>query len=79
MAQRPVSGLRNYFGWRYPSFSSRTVNAARMPWLIAFLFGLIHGLGFAGVLREIGLPEHAITRTGFWCEPSVFYIPKGSE
>ena len=34
--------------------------AARMPWLIAFLFGLLHGLGFAGALREIGLPEHAI-------------------
>ena len=31
-----------------------------MPWLIAFLFGLLHGLGFAGALREIGLPEHAI-------------------
>lgn len=27
------------------------------PWLIAFAFGLLHGLGFAGVLREIGLPE----------------------
>lgn len=29
----------------------------RMPWLIAFIFGLIHGFGFAGALREIGLPE----------------------
>jgi hydrogenase/urease accessory protein HupE len=29
----------------------------RKPWLIAFLFGLIHGFGFAGALREIGLPE----------------------
>lgn len=27
------------------------------PWLVAFLFGLIHGFGFAGALREIGLPE----------------------
>jgi len=31
--------------------------AERKPWLIAFLFGLIHGFGFAGALREIGLPE----------------------
>jgi hydrogenase/urease accessory protein HupE len=29
----------------------------RFPWLMAFLFGLLHGLGFAGALREIGLPE----------------------
>lgn len=29
----------------------------RWPSLIAFLFGLLHGLGFAGALREIGLPE----------------------
>jgi hydrogenase/urease accessory protein HupE len=28
----------------------------RYPWLMAFLFGLLHGLGFAGALREIGLP-----------------------
>jgi len=29
------------------------------PWLISFGFGLIHGLGFAGVLREVGLPDDA--------------------
>ncbi|MEM8728984.1 MAG: HupE/UreJ family protein [Pseudomonadota bacterium] len=29
----------------------------RAPWMIAFGFGLLHGLGFAGALREIGLPE----------------------
>lgn len=28
----------------------------RHPWLVAFSFGLLHGLGFAGVLGEIGLP-----------------------
>jgi len=26
---------------------------------IAFVFELLHGLGFAGALREVGLPEHA--------------------
>lgn len=31
--------------------------AERAPWIVAFLFGLIHGFGFAGALREIGLPE----------------------
>ena len=27
---------------------------------MAFFFGLCHGLGFAGVLSEIGLPEGAV-------------------
>ena len=26
------------------------------PWVVAFLFGLLHGLGFAGALTAIGLP-----------------------
>lgn len=30
---------------------------ARAPWLVAFVFGLLHGLGFASALREIGLPQ----------------------
>ena len=29
----------------------------RHPWIVAFVFGLLHGLGFAGALREVGLPE----------------------
>lgn len=28
----------------------------KYPWVIAFSFGLLHGLGFAGALSEIGLP-----------------------
>ena len=28
------------------------------PALVALLFGLVHGLGFAGALKEIGLPEN---------------------
>jgi hydrogenase/urease accessory protein HupE len=31
--------------------------AQRQPWLIAFSFGLLHGLGFAGGLSEAGLPQ----------------------
>ena len=34
--------------------------AARKPWLIAFVFGLLHGLGFAGALAEVGLPANSI-------------------
>jgi hydrogenase/urease accessory protein HupE len=29
----------------------------RIPWVVAFGFGLLHGFGFAGALQEIGLPE----------------------
>jgi len=31
----------------------------RHPWLIAFAFGLLHGLAFAGALTQIGLPPKA--------------------
>ena len=30
------------------------------PWLMAGMFGLLHGLGFAGALREVGLPADEI-------------------
>ncbi len=29
----------------------------RIPWIVAFGFGLLHGFGFAGALREIGMPQ----------------------
>jgi hydrogenase/urease accessory protein HupE len=37
---------------------SQQTLARRVPALVAFLFGLIHGLGFAGALSEIGLPQN---------------------
>ena len=36
----------------------RKTLARRWPALVAFLFGLVHGLGFAGALKEIGLPDN---------------------
>jgi hydrogenase/urease accessory protein HupE len=38
----------------------KTSLTARLPWLVAFCFGLLHGFGFAGALAEVGLPQHAI-------------------
>ncbi len=35
----------------------RETLSRRWPALVAFLFGLVHGLGFAGALKEIGLPD----------------------
>lgn len=33
---------------------------ANFPWLVAFSFGLLHGLGFASALIDIGLPQRDI-------------------
>jgi hydrogenase/urease accessory protein HupE len=32
----------------------------RYPWIVAFVFGLLHGFGFAGALAEVGLPSTSI-------------------
>ena len=33
---------------------------ARAPWVVAFVFGQLHGFGFAGALSEVGLPANDI-------------------
>jgi hypothetical protein len=33
---------------------------ASRPWVVAFAFGLLHGLGFAGALMQLGLPPGEI-------------------
>jgi hypothetical protein len=35
----------------------------RWPWLAAGGFGLVHGLGFASALRELGLPRASLARS----------------
>jgi hydrogenase/urease accessory protein HupE len=40
--------------------ADRSDLAHRYPWVIAFAFGLLHGLGFAGALAEVGLPKGEI-------------------
>ena len=39
------------------ALSNRETLSRRFPALVAFIFGLVHGLGFAGALQEIGLPQ----------------------
>lgn len=34
--------------------------ALEFPWIAAFLFGLLHGFGFAGALADVGLPPQAV-------------------
>jgi hydrogenase/urease accessory protein HupE len=46
-------------------YQNRNGLAFKFPWLVAFIFGLLHGLGFAGALRDVGLPENNIPMTLF--------------
>lgn len=39
----------------------RQTLAQRWPAVVAFMFGLVHGLGFAGALKDIGLPQDHIS------------------
>ncbi|MCK5391546.1 MAG: HupE/UreJ family protein [Deltaproteobacteria bacterium] len=39
------------------SYRTKNTLMDRYPWIIAGLFGLLHGLGFAGALSEVGLPQ----------------------
>ena len=45
---------------------------ARVPWAVAFAFGLLHGLGFAAALAEIGLPQGEVV-------PALFAFNVGVE
>jgi hydrogenase/urease accessory protein HupE len=41
----------------HEALNERDTLARRWPAALAFLFGLVHGLGFAGALQELGLPQ----------------------
>ena len=43
----------------YENLSDKSSLTRQYPAVIAFIFGLLHGLGFAGALAEIGLPENS--------------------
>lgn len=40
--------------------SGSTSLTSRAPWTVAFVFGLLHGFGFASALSEVGLPQNSI-------------------
>ena len=42
------------------SKQGKTTLTEQYPWVVAFLFGLFHGLGFAGALSEIGVPQNEV-------------------
>jgi hypothetical protein len=44
----------------YVAVENLFVRTPRLRWLLTFGFGLVHGFGFASVLREIGLPPRGL-------------------
>jgi hydrogenase/urease accessory protein HupE len=46
----------------YVAIENLWVKDTRHRWWLTFFFGLVHGFGFAGVLRELGLPRTGLVR-----------------
>ncbi|MBI2460139.1 MAG: HupE/UreJ family protein [Candidatus Rokubacteria bacterium] len=44
----------------YVGIENLVVKEIRRRWLVAFVFGLVHGFGFAEILREMGLPSQGL-------------------
>jgi hypothetical protein len=44
----------------YVAVENLVVSEPRFRWLLTFGFGLVHGFGFASVLRDIGLPPRGL-------------------
>jgi hypothetical protein len=44
----------------YVAVENFVVRDVRHRWRLTFVFGLVHGFGFASVLREYGIPDHAL-------------------
>ncbi|MEO7297907.1 MAG: HupE/UreJ family protein [Verrucomicrobiota bacterium] len=47
----------------YVAAENLWVKSTRHRWLLTFAFGLVHGFGFANVLRELGLPSSGLARS----------------
>jgi hypothetical protein len=48
------------FALCYLELIRHVVRPGRLRWFVAFVFGLIHGFGFAGLLTRVGLPPDRI-------------------
>jgi hypothetical protein len=68
VAQAPVEAvialsilfLASELGRQHAGQPVRRDLAVEFPWMVAFVFGLLHGFGFAGALAAVGLPERAV-------------------
>ena len=58
----PLAGTA-VFALSYLAFADRRPTDRRVRWVVAFVFGLLHGFGFAGVLVEAGFSGAAVATT----------------
>jgi hypothetical protein len=47
----------------YTALENFWIRETQGRWKLTFLFGLIHGFGFAGVLKELELPSQSFIRS----------------
>jgi len=47
----------------YVAAENLWITSTRHRWMLTFGFGLVHGFGFANVLRELGLPSSGLARS----------------
>ena len=47
----------------YVAAENLWIQSTRYRWMYTFGFGLVHGFGFASVLRELGLPSNGLARS----------------
>jgi hypothetical protein len=47
----------------YVAAENLWITSTRHRWMLTFGFGLVHGFGFASVLRELGLPARGLARS----------------
>ena len=53
------------FSLCYFGLLQRATRTGSLRWAIAFIFGLVHGFGFASVLSDVGLPRDRIAHALF--------------
>jgi hypothetical protein len=53
------------FALAYLGLLRHVERPGRLRWFVAFVFGLVHGFGFAGMLAEIGLPPGRVAAALF--------------
>lgn len=59
---QPLAGI-GLFALCYLALAARRPGERRLRWLVAFVFGLLHGFGFAGALVESGFADSTVAAT----------------
>ena len=55
---------------------NRNKGSVKTPWIMAFGFGLLHGLGFAGALMDIGIANNNMLLSLFFFNVGIEFVDK---